>query len=285
MIIGAQKAGTSSLYNYLGQHPDICTHKTLEFGFFTNDLEYDRGFDWAAGRYFYAGSPEEKALIAKSVDMMYTPLSIQRLYDHNPNVHCVVTLRNPVDRAYSAYWYARRAGAEDQKDFESACLSSARNGKSGDWRAPYVDYLNRGAYSRHLARVFQIFPEEQIHIYLLEDMIADNQSIIRSLLTITGVDPTFTPDFKQHHNRAAISRFGFAATLINARPKIRERLTIYLPAGFKDKLRSLYNKVFEREFRPPPMSAGTRAKLVEYYMPYNGELSNLIGRDLSSWNQ
>ena len=119
MIVGTQKSGTSSLLRYLAQHPDIHTHSQSEMTFFLQDHEYTRGYESAYAKYF-AQCSENCKLIAKNVMVMYSHDIMQRIYQHNPKIHLVVLLREPVARAYSAYWWARRRGWENITSFEEA---------------------------------------------------------------------------------------------------------------------------------------------------------------------
>ena len=136
MIVGAQKSGTSSLLRYLEQHPDMHTHPQPEMTFFLQDREYSRGYEWAFAKYFAGESDRDdianKQLIAKNVMVMHSPEVMQRIYEHNPDIHLVVLLREPVARAYSAYWWARRRGWENIKTYEEA-LAAEEDRLNENW--------------------------------------------------------------------------------------------------------------------------------------------------------
>ena len=150
MIVGAQKAGTSSLLRYLAQHPDIHTHAQPEMTFFLQAREYTRGYEWAFGKYFTGQNShdeiQDKHLIAKNVMVMHSPEVMQRIYEHNPEIHLVVLLREPVARAYSAYWWARRRGWENIKTYEEALAAEETRLNEGWFKWRQCAYQYNGIY-------------------------------------------------------------------------------------------------------------------------------------------
>src|SRR5688572_6669330 len=115
MIVGAQKAGTTSLNNSLAQHPKIFTHETLEFGLFRDNEEYNKGLDFFLKNTVSksdSSNPEKNIFIAKRVGLLHNEEMLLKLHGLNPNVKIVAVLRNPIDRAFSAFWYCRKTGME-----------------------------------------------------------------------------------------------------------------------------------------------------------------------------
>src|SRR6185295_13613127 len=111
MIVGAQKSGTTSLKNYLGQHPAIITHLQTEFSFFVEEKEYINGMESAFKIYFSDVVPYgSRRIVAKSASMYLNEKSLQRLRRSNPDCQVVILLRNPVERAYSSYLMEMNAG-------------------------------------------------------------------------------------------------------------------------------------------------------------------------------
>ena len=96
MIIGAQKAGTTSLKNYLGEHPQIVTHPHTECSFFASDDEYNEGFEKGFVRYFGGEKDfQDKVIVGKNVTISFREFALKRLAQHNPNCKIVFILRNP----------------------------------------------------------------------------------------------------------------------------------------------------------------------------------------------
>ena len=113
-IIGAQKAGTSSLKNYINQHPNVEGHWQTEFGFFGIEDEYVKGYDTMAPRYFNVKADNEPIKrVIKHAHLHGNSKLIARLKEHNPDCELVFVLRDPVDRAYSSYLREKSSGLAD----------------------------------------------------------------------------------------------------------------------------------------------------------------------------
>lgn len=119
-IAGAQKSGTSSLSYYLEQHPSIKCHKPREISYFVRNRAYEKDFPSVFQEYYQDGVGQDQLVLAKSVDLAYIEKAAQRLKEHSPDCKIVMALRDPIDRAYSAYWHMRREGWETKKTFEKA---------------------------------------------------------------------------------------------------------------------------------------------------------------------
>lgn len=284
MIVGVQKAGTSSLKRYLGEHPQVCTHLAGEMTFFLFEDEYRKGYRAACRRYFAQCRPEQ-ARVAKNVGVIYVPEAVERLYEHNPDAHVVVMLRNPVDRAYSAYWFCRRRGWENLRSFEEAVEAEEGRLQAGGQRARHLAYLDRGKYAPQLIRLLDRFERDRVHVFLMEDLKTEPQRLCARLFTALGVSTEFTPTTGRRYNEAAVARSNRLARLLIERNPVKTALRELLPPSFSARLRRLALRVNEREFTPPPLDPETRARLVEYFEPYNRELSELLERDLSPWNR
>ena len=116
-IIGAQKAGTTSLFNYLKQHPALLGHEQREMTYFFDDEEYATGEHEGLARYFpdeTKGASFNGGYIVKHVLLMRSPTALDRLKRHNPQCRLVCVLRDPVKRAYSAYQYAQRRSWQEK---------------------------------------------------------------------------------------------------------------------------------------------------------------------------
>ena len=222
MIVGAQKSGTSSLLRYLAQHPDIHTHAQPEMTFFLQDREYTRGYAWAFAKYFageHADSEiEGKHLIAKNVMVMHSPEVMQRIYEHNPDIHLVVLLREPVARAYSAYWWARRRGWENIKNYEEA-LAAEEARLNEDWfKWRQCAYQYNGVYYPHVRNLITQFGSSNVHCILTDDLKENAAAVCQQLFKHVGIHTDFKPVIGKRHNQAAMprsERFNFSIYTIS----------------------------------------------------------------------
>ncbi len=176
MIIGAMKSGTSSLHNYLTQHPNVIAPLRKEVHYF--DLQYGRGERWYRANFGKVGQPGLN--LDSSPYYLFHPLAPQRAHALVPQAKLIVLLRDPVRRAYSHYWHERDKKRE-KLSFEDAV--AAEPGRVGDdehrlargeieqSRAhQHCTYLARGRYAEQLERWLQFYPRDRLLVLQFEDL-------------------------------------------------------------------------------------------------------------------
>jgi len=201
IIIGVQKGGTSSLFDYLLQHPKIIPGYKKEVKFF--DGNFQRGLDWY--RYNFPLSDQMSDPKAQSGEAspsyVFHPLVPQRIKESLPNIKLVLLLRDPVTRAYSHYQGNLRKGQE-KLSFEEAVqkeeerLEGERESIIADHHHPMYNYLvysylSRGVYIEQVKNWLNSFPGEQILILKSEDLFSNPQEIYSQVLAFIGL-----PDWK-----------------------------------------------------------------------------------------
>lgn len=289
MIVGAQKAATTSLFHYLAQHPDIHTHEQREIAYFLQDSEYGLGPQEGLAKYFGNAFGTEQVLIAKQALGMYSPRAIQRMHEHNRDMQLAIVLRNPIDRAYSAYWYALRRGWETAGTFEEAlCRESERLAEGWNQNRQCM-YVYHGMYSLHLRNIMEFFDRERVHVLLSGDLKQDIQRVCRQLFESIGIDARFSPRAEMHHNKAAEARSHvlarFVAAVLSPQSRVKAGIRLLIPDSLSYRLRHLVLRLNEKDFTPPPMKPETREHLRKVFTPYNNQLAEFLGRDLSAWNE
>jgi hypothetical protein len=289
MLVGAPKAGTTSLYRYAAQHPDINSHSQRELSYFFSDDEYDRGYNECVAKYYPDAPFDQTAPLAKHVFTMYSPVAINRLKDHNPDARVIALLRDPVRRAYSSYWYARRRGWDTAKTFEQAIKWEADQ-PADDW-LPHRDrmHLRVGVYHPHIKRLLDTFGKNRVHVFLTDDLAADAPKLCRAIFDAAGIDPGFTPDLTTVHNPASAARSEPAARalagVLKSKNPIKRAVRRLIPHGLARRTRHVLLGLNEKPFTPPPMNEETRGRLIDHFAPHNKQLAELIGRDLSAWSR
>lgn len=297
MIVGAQKSGTSSLLRYLAQHPDIHTHAQSEMPFFLQEREYTRGYEWAFAKYFVGEDShdeiKDKHLIAKNVMVMHSPEVMQRIYEHNPEMHLVVLLREPVARAYSAYWWARRRGWENIKTYEEALVAEETR-LNADWfKWRQCAYQYNGIYHPHVKNLITQFGSSRVHCLLTDDLKENAEAVCQQLFNHIGIRTDFKPSIGERHNQATMPRsegfnFLFTQFLASHNP-LRKAIRKLVPDATAYKLRKAVldwndKPQTDTNWTPPPLNPQTRERQMTYFAPFNEQLAELLGRDLSSWN-
>ncbi|MBW7475542.1 sulfotransferase domain-containing protein [Paenibacillus oenotherae] len=180
LIIGTQKGGTTSLYHYLTQHPNIKAAAVKEVHYF--DHQFDKGFDWYK-RHFPPGLSAQALTGEASPYYLFHPQTPGRVRELLPDTKLIVLLRNPVDRAYSHYQMMVRRGLE-QLSFPEALLAEsarvqdeyermAQDPGYSSTNCEHFSYLKRGLYAEQLKRWFHYFPPEQFLIMSSERLLQD----------------------------------------------------------------------------------------------------------------
>jgi len=280
MIIGAQKAATTSLKNYLGEHPQISTHEHIEFDFFVDETKYQQGYDKIFKLYF--PSYNNQVIVAKHIKIMYDFSAIKRLYEHNPDIKLVIILRNPIDRAYSAWLYEKRIGKDQNSTFEDAV--NLDQIFEGNYYNIYIEY---SLYYKYISKLLKskIFKTKQIKIFLYENLKKNPVSICQEIFSWLGLKKEFVPNIKKIHNQAAVSRFLFITNLIYKDNYAKRLVKMILPHRVRFKISQIILKLNEKPIAPPQMNENTREILKEFFKTPNKQLSDLLELDLSLWDE
>lgn len=244
-IVGANKAGTTSLYRYLGQHPQVFFSRIKEPSYYAFEKnligprptkassviypqlvktlpDYERLFD---------GVTSETAIGDASTTYLTYPETAATIKKHRPESRIIAVLRNNAERAYSQYSMYVEMGWED-RTFEEVIDDEIRCGGRGEL------FVDIGFYHDRVKAYYDAFGRDAVKIYLYEDLQLRPRWLLRELFTFLGVDPRFSADLS--------SRFNVSAPRVPMRPR-------------------------------------TRSVLEDLYRADNARLQSLIQRDLSDW--
>ena len=192
-IVGAQRAGTTYLYHILDQHPEIAMARPIrpEPKFFLSQEEFAKGKKYYLQTFFL---PDEKTRIygEKSTSYLETLESALRIKEMFPRAKIIITLRNPVFRAVSNYFFSFRNGLET-RSLKDALTSEVRYNKEYSTSVSPYDYLKRGHYVSFLKTYYKLFDPENIRI-LIFTRFAGNPSAVASLFGFLDVDRKFIPE-------------------------------------------------------------------------------------------
>ena len=287
LVIGAQKAGTTSLYYYLKQHPRIYMSPVKEAHFFDADEGEQPNFRGPGRsstppitsieeyRALFRGVTGETAVGEATPSYIYTPEAPARIRRRLPGAKLIAVLRNPTDRAYSAFLHTVRSGREPLPDFARA-LGEEEARIRENWH-PVFHYKHRGFYSDQLGRYFDAFGRDRVRVYLYEDLSEDPLGVLRDIFGFLGVDETFVPDTSVEYNASGVPRNRAVRSLVKSTNALAPALKRFLPFGLRQRIKG---RLFAK---PPPLLPEVREDLVEAYRPDVLRLQGLIGRDLSGW--
>ncbi|MFV2000822.1 MAG: sulfotransferase [Acidimicrobiia bacterium] len=203
VILGGQRCGTSSLYKYLGRHPEIAPSLRKETEYFT--IDFDKGESWYRAHFPLeirrtVAEKRGKTLLTfeATPDYLFDPRAPQRLAELLPEAKLIIMMRDPVERAYSHYRHNVRLGLEDLSFRDAIAAETERVAPDIEMmhRDPLnrvlnfrrYSYMSRGLYSEQLARWFDQFERDRFLIMSAEDFFVHPGNTLHSLEGFVGVD-------------------------------------------------------------------------------------------------
>lgn len=280
-IVGAAKAGTTSLHAYLSAHPDVCMSTVKEPHFFSSfeakpefdNFEppirdpgaYQALFDHAEGR---------TAIGEASPSYLCDVNAAQRIKAAVPNAKIVISLRNPVERAYSAYLMEFHAGRE-KLPFEQALEADRRRTEKG-WGVSF-GYDDLGLYAKQVERYMKVFGHDNVHVLFFEDLIRDTPAVTHQIARFVNVDPSRFPasTFETVHNPFEVSRGEIARTLLRWKS-----LRMFSKRWIPQALRDVASSMLFTGGRKPNLGDDLRTSLGKRFAADLDELEEILGRDV-----
>jgi hypothetical protein len=261
VIVGAQKSGTTTLHDLLGQLPDAWMSEPKELHFF--DKHLSRGLGWYADQ--FQPGPEDVAWGESTPFYLYKDRARAAMVDALPAARFVAILREPVSRAYSHYWFARSKGKEPSESFADAVAAEpGRLAGSKDGQPAAFSYLDRGHYLRQLRDLEARVGRERLLVHVMDDLSVDPRGVLRQTCSFLGLDPAGADDVQLR------SRNTFADRTINS-----------ADGRLKGRLQQRNIEVAGDSY--PPIDPALDAELRSKFRDENLALAEWLGRDLSSW--
>jgi len=292
LVIGAARSGTTALYEYLDQHPEIFVCEPKEPHFFA--LEGERldfrgpGDDamvnsravteWEAYARLFGKAGDAKARGEASVSSLYYPAAAARIRDRLPDARIVCLLRNPADRAFSAFMYMRSRMYEPLDDFRAALAEEDRRVRDR-WHHIW-HYRRMSLYAQGVARFFDLFGRDRVRVHLHDDFRTDPLRVVRDVFEFLGVDPGFVPGERPSALRSGIPKNAAWQRLLMAARPLRNRLLPLVPRRLAQRLK---RRLTEGNLTRVSLDPGHRAELLEGFEADVRALEGLLGRDLSRW--
>jgi hypothetical protein len=312
LVIGAQKAGTTALAEYLRQHPELSIPPGKEAPFYSHDARWHGGWQ-AFARKAFAFAPEATLwgtatphyMLGSLYEASATALSDEprperivpgRIRRHSPGVKLVAVLRDPVGRAYSHYRMEILRGSERggfaealERLLRAETLERAR-------RQPTEtsSYVTAGEYGRILEPYFELFGAPQVHVCFTRDLEREPAEVLRRIWLFLGVDDRVVPANLGKRYRVGASRRRAAwldldrlQDWLSSRPAVR-RCWRALPAPARQRIDTAFDGLsyrFDLWNRSPNHSAegigeAVEARLREHYAPDRARLVALLGNEV-----
>ncbi|MBP7398275.1 MAG: sulfotransferase [Chitinophagales bacterium] len=306
LVVGAVKAGTTSLHEYLNQHPEIFMSPVKETNFFSDadmlfdkfNVDYKQDIDhnldkyldgpmdkkihiahirtWQQYQKLFRDVKEQKAIGEISNSYLYCPNTANAIHAQLPEAKIVMILRNPIDRLFSQYLMNLKLGKIITKDLLLE-IQNDQDKKDKGWGVSHL-YLEVGKYYPQVKNYFDIFSKNQVHVILYDDYKKDPAAVMQKLFAFIGVDANFSLDMSMKYNEAGLPRFG----------KLNYWLTqtgIYGLSKkiFPDSLKSRIKSLIYTKDNIPVISAEEKSWLVNYYKEDVEQLEKFLGVSLQHW--
>jgi hypothetical protein len=306
-VVGTGKAGTTSLYGYLRQHPEIYMSPVKEPGFFASELHagnlseplqrhlrlqsrslaavLDDGLPckpmgWLTGEWddylrLFQGASDGHAIGEASAAYLWSETAAANIRERLPEAKIIMILRDPAERAFSQYLHQLSVGLTGAtfREHLRQCATADRRTLS-----PLYPFLEIGLYHQQVKRFLALFPANQLRIYWYEEAWRNPADLMACVFRFLNVDHSFQPDFSRHSHRRRAPRLAGPHHFLK-RSGLWYPLKALVPTWMQSPLRQL---AFRRG-SSLVMDPADRQFLVDYYRDDIRALAALLNRDLSPW--
>jgi hypothetical protein len=289
-VVGAPKCGTTTLYNYLSAHSAILMSKIKEPAFFDKDSFFDsndeaRAQEWSKYLALFDRDDTEKKIryLGDATPTMVFPKMVSRIRKMcGGDVKIIISMRNPVDRAYSHYWHGYRLGLEkghpDSELFQEEDPASIQD----TGRFPKY-YVLTGRYWMHIDRFVETFGRENVLLLNFDEIIENPDGAMDKVWSFLNLSPVTVQEKRSNPSQAP--RFPQIQRFLATDSSVKNVIKKFLPSALRQKVASIVTSKNVREFKYPPMSSGLRTRLENYYEQDNDILAAKYGFDVSGWSK
>jgi hypothetical protein len=285
LIVGVQKAGTTSIYNYLQEHPQVYMSPVKETNFLEKDWEnlaedkHNKNGIITLEDYsrLFAGVKDEIAIGEASPNYLFHyKSSVPRIQKYVPDAQLIIVLRNPIERAYSDYLMHIRDAIGYRPLSEQIKYAADKSFiiRKGFYYTPIQFYLNH-------------FRAEKVKVLLYDDLIQDSLKFMQSMYRYIGVDESIEIDTTKKVQTAKVPKNQLINNLLRRKNPLRtlaaNTLKSVMPLSARQQLRDRLMNLNYQSKQATPLSPEDRQGLINIYREDILKLQDLINRDLSAW--
>jgi len=286
-VVGAARCGTTSLYNYLNQHPQIYLPNIKELNYFSNVESKDysvykkpyknehyhtkiiKSYDIYKGLFESANDNQVKGDISPSY--FWDMQTAQRIFEHNPNAKIIISLRNPVYRAFSHYIMNFGIGHEKHNSFDEALKAK----RKPIWGGGNL-YLELSSYYDPVISYYKLFKKENIHLLIFEDWTENKDETLFEIFDFLDVKNQFMVNHSVKHNEKVAYKNIKTLNLLRTR-FIKSFLELFVSTRTKDHLKG---KLFNKNDFNIKLDPDLKIKLKEYFKNDVQQLQEFLGISL-----
>jgi hypothetical protein len=287
-ILGAAKAGTTTLYDLLKQHPQVFLSFDKEPMFFSREDYFSRSVEWYINT-FFTNSSGYHIRGEATPHYLYWAKKVSpriRITYNTRSLKFIIILRNPIERAYSWYWNMVADGRENLSFWDALQAEDKRI--SNNWEkleyygSMQYGYFRGGCYASQIQVFLEDFQKNHFHFLLQEDLIQDPKKALRKLLDFLELENTLeaAPNIS---NPAVEPRSRSLQYMIRNSSRFKDIIKPFIPYPIRHKIKSMLLKNNLKRFNYPKMEERAYTYLKEKFNPEIKSLSDIIERDLAHW--
>lgn len=288
-LVGAGKAGTTALFYYLERHPEIFLPALKEINFFAVEgqpafpdvgaIRVNERTVWQEQEYLdlFADWKDEKIAFDCSPSYLYYPDAARRIHAANPDARIVIILRQPAERAFSAYLHSARGGSETATTFEDALNNEQANIERGYWF--HSHYRATSDYLTQIKPYYDLFPAEQIHVIEYQDYLDNQGKCLTRLYDFLGVE-RIPFEKKLEMGVSGKVRNRWVADALFKSTGLRRMLRPLVPVRQR---RAVMVALQKAVLKKDTIAPATRQMLTNEFAADFAEIERLTGIDTSGW--
>ena len=281
-IVGAPKAGTTSLYQYLKNHPQVYMSPVKEPNFFSYDetveqrlYHKEKGIkeldDYLK---LFRGANGADAVGEASVSYLFYPSVPEKIKQFSPAARIIILLRNPVERAFSHYHMEHKMGYVN----ESLEEIISRNSRHRNAPLYYQQYVELGIYAPQLKRYFDQFGREHVKVLIYEEAVKNLPATMNEVYSFLGINSRHPADLNRRFNSFSAPR-NPAFRFLYSQKRLRKLARSLVPQGAIERVK----KIFLSSTKRSEWSGETRKHLLGIFRPDIQEVEKLLNKNLRIW--
>jgi sulfotransferase family protein len=286
-IVGAPKCGTSAMFDFLAQHPDVFL-APKEIHFFGSDLRR-LPFEGNESGYFelFASATNETRIGEASVWYLYSHCAAAEIKQFSPAAKIIISLRNPVEMIYSLHSQMIYNGVEDTRDFEQAWKAETAGRVLPFWKGPAavkgMYYRQAGSYTAQVQRYLNVFGAEKVIINIFDDFKQEPLAVYHETCRFLGLSTEFVPKISVVNPNKKARSAALQKILLDPPRSIKTVGKLITTLRARERAVQYLKEMNTKSLSRPPMSETLRRELENYFAADIESLSQLLGRDLSCW--
>ena len=283
IIAGTNKAGTTSLFRYLTDHPEVSSSRIKEVCFFTKHKGEVSSEDLMQYQSYFDNHTTKKIVLEASPAYLAGGYEVANsIHKHVTHVKLIFILRDPVSRILSAYYRRKQRKHKllegiNINDYVRILLDKNTVANVDNERKQFLhSELHTVYYAELLRPYFELFKNEDIHICFFDDLCNDIKKFMREITSFLNIDQGFYGNYDfTIENKTRAYRSKYLQKIVFKLNMLAEPILNRIPK-FKKMIRLIYNYINESKSKPEHLDHELKKELTNYFLSKNSDLTNLL---------